>query len=154
MHQLLLPHLSILIGDGLEIKVRLFVLQQLDRYTRRHSVLSLDRDGFSVRWLEAIDAELLLDLVLKEVHLATLAVHQHNILGLTVRYQLHDALGVGVSAKRHVLNCQLDLQHLLVFELDLFLAREDLVADSARHTVAWYDDHVLLEWSPLLEYLE
>ena len=44
--------------------------------------------------------------------------------------------------------------YLLIFDLDLLLSVENFVANSSSHTVAWYDDHILFEWSPLLEYLK
>lgn len=91
---------------------RSFRIRGPDRVVQRHLLLEQRKrhiDGydrfaryvrrFAVSGHVAIDAVLLLDLVLKELHFGALAVNEQHVLRFTVLDELHDALGVRVGAE-------------------------------------------------------
>ena len=66
----------------------------------------------------AVLTKLLLDLALEELHFDGLPVHKQHVTRLCHPDELHDALGICMSAEGHVLHLQLHVQ-LLQSQKDL-----------------------------------
>lgn len=86
-------------------------------------------------------------------HFLFLTVDQDHIFWLKVAEQLHNALGVSMGRKTHVVHLQLNVDHFVI-NGDFLLSTEDFIADRAWHAVAWNDDCIFLKPCPLLEGLQ
>lgn len=58
--------------------------------------------------IQGVLTKFLFDLDLKKVHLLCLTMHKHDVGGLALPDQLHDAFSVSMSTEGHVLNRHLD----------------------------------------------
>ena len=78
---------------------------------------------------------------------------QDYIFWLEMTQKFHDAFGVSVGRETHIVDLHLDV-HDFVINRDFLLSAEDLVANCARHAIAWDDYRVLLVSRPFFEGLQ
>ena len=83
--------------------------------------------------------ELLFNFLGQKLHFSSFPMHEHDMFGLALSYELHDAFGVCVRAEAHVLHRHLHFDGLSV-ELEFALTVENLPAHRTSHTVARHDD--------------
>ncbi len=126
-----------------------------DGGVEKHVELRLAVDGGQrvVGREEARHLELVFDLLCNLPHLVSLAVDQHHVSSFNMSEQLHNTLRVSMGRETHIVDAHLDFD-VLAIQVDLLLAREHAVANSAWHAVARDDHSVLLVTCPLFENLE